>query len=70
MSSNTKYSTSFVKPNEPDTNAESIVKQLMADKQNLKAGIEKTFQSNSQKLRAADAQVAAAKRLNTPGANF
>lgn len=70
MSSNTKYSTSIAKPNEPDTNAENIVKQLIADKQNLKAGIEKTFQSNSQKLRAADAQVTAAKRFNTAGAGF
>ena len=35
----------MIKPNEPD--AESIVKQLIADKQNLRIGIEKTFQSNS-----------------------
>ena len=45
MSSNTKHSTSIAKPNEPD--AESIVKQLIADKQSLRIGIEKTFQSNS-----------------------
>ena len=41
MSSNTKNFSSVAKPNEPD--AESIVKQLIGDKKNLNAGIEKTF---------------------------
>lgn len=54
-------------PKNLESDAEGIVKQLINDKRNLRAKIEETFKSNSQKAAAVEARVSAARRFNSLG---
>ena len=63
--SSSKYSASVPKVQEIDS-SEAIVRQLISEKMNLRANIERTFKSNNQKA-AVEARQTAARRFNSKG---